>query len=207
MQVSWAIRKKTPEEYEKDKVGKYAPYSKDNTILPVPELVAETEPKTLSLIVTDLRTWRPARLKKETFGELIKTVGIPGRYYCWQSFTTWDVLLPSEKLAVKLARSNISTKNFWLQLEYQWTRQIRVTMCNIPVQLNGDVLAAYLSKYGSVEEVIPVRATDRTAHGDNILNICLDREGIQVILHIIAYKDQQMIVDVEGRMPLCWSCK
>ena len=35
----------------------------------------------------------------------------------------------------------------------------------------------------------------------------MDREGFQAISHIIAYKDQQIMVVVEGRRPLCWSCK
>ena len=80
-------------------------------------------------------------------------------------------------------------------------------MCNVPVQINGDVLAAYLSRYSSVEEVLPVWTTDRTAHSDYILNICLDREGFQAISHVIAYEDQQMMVVVKGEGLLCWSCK
>ena len=91
-----ATKKKTPEDYKWDSVGTYAPYFKENAILPIPELVAETKHKTLSFIVNDRRTWRLARLKKETFGGLIETAGIPGWYYSRRSFATWDVLLPSE---------------------------------------------------------------------------------------------------------------
>ena len=43
---------------------------------------------------------------------------------------------------------------------------IRVTVCNIPIQLNGDVLAAYLSKYSNMEVVIPLKASDGMAHID-----------------------------------------
>ena len=49
---SGKLRKKSPEEHENDRVGKYAPYFKDNTILPIPELVAEVESKTLRTIKT-----------------------------------------------------------------------------------------------------------------------------------------------------------
>ena len=62
MPISWATKKKTPEDHEKDRVSKYAPYFKENTILLILELVAKTEPKTLSFIVIDLRTWRRAGL-------------------------------------------------------------------------------------------------------------------------------------------------
>ena len=121
-----------------------APYFQGNTILPILDLVAAVEPKTLSLIVTKLRTRRLAGLKKESFRELLRTAGILYQYFCWQSYTTWDVLLPSEDLA----RNTIITKYFWLQPKYSRKWTIRVTMCNIPIQLNGDILAAYLSKYG-----------------------------------------------------------
>ena len=117
--VSWATKKTTPEDYGKDRVSKYAPYFKENAILPIPELVVETKSKTLFFIITDLRTWRLAELKNKTFGELLKTAGIPSRYFCQQNFITWDVLLPSVELVAKLAGSNMSTMFFQLQPEYQ----------------------------------------------------------------------------------------
>ena len=108
------------ESRQKDRMGKHVSYFKDNNVLPIQELVAETEPKIPSFIVTDLRTRRLAGLKKEVFA-------------------AWDVLLPSDEVAVKLAESIVSTKYFRLKPEYQGRRRIRVTMCNITVQLNGDV--------------------------------------------------------------------
>ena len=102
---------------------------------------------------------------------------------------------------------NITTKYFRLQLEYwgKWT--VRVTMCNIPIQLNGGVLAAYLCKYGSVLAVTPLKSSDGTAHSDNILTVCPDREGFQAIPHIISNEQQLMMVVVKCRRPLCLACK
>ena len=80
-------------------------------------------------------------------------------------------------------------------------------MCKVPLQLNGDVLVAYLIAYSSVEETLPKWSADGTAHGDYVFNICMDTEGFQVVPYILAYKDQQMIVIVEEKQPLCWSCK
>ena len=105
---------------------------------------------------------------------------------------------------MKLAGSNVTTKHFWLQTEYKSTRWINATVCSVPVQLNGDVLAASMSVYDSVE-VTTMRSIDRTAHGDFVLDICLNREDFQAIPHILTYKDQQMMVVVKGRRPLCWS--
>ena len=41
----WKIIQKRPDEYEKDRVGKYANYFKGNEILPIPELVEKTGAK------------------------------------------------------------------------------------------------------------------------------------------------------------------
>ena len=46
MPVSWAIKKKSPQDYERDRVEKYAQYFQGDEILPVPKLV-EVEPKTV----------------------------------------------------------------------------------------------------------------------------------------------------------------
>ena len=108
---------------------------------------------------------------------------------------------------MKLARSNVTTKHFQLQPEYKGTRQIRVTVYSIPRQINRDVLAAYMSAYSTNKEVTAMHLVDAIAHSDFVLNICLNREGFQAIPHILTYRDQQMMVVMEGRRPLCWSYK
>ena len=56
-----------------------------------------------------------------------------------------------------LGGTSIQTSREWYDnisgFKYRGKRMIRVTMCNIQIQLNGDILTAYLSKYGSVEAV------------------------------------------------------
>ena len=76
-------------------------------------------------------------------------------------------------------------------------------MCNVPVQINGDVLAAFLSEYGDVEEVIKAKSTNGTAHGDYFLTMCLNRGRFQAIPHVLEYESQVMTVVVEGRRPQC----
>ena len=100
-----------------------------------------------------------------------------------------------------------NNKYFRLQPEFRRRRHIEVTVCNVPLQLDGDVLAAYTSAYGSVEETTSIRSVDGTAHGNNVFNICMNRENSQAVPHILTYQEQQMMVVVEGRRPLCWSCK
>ena len=66
-------------------------------------------------------------------------------------------------------------------------------MCSVPVQLNGDVIAAYMSAYGNVKEETIVRSADGTAHGDFVLDICLNKESFQAIPHILIYQVQPLL--------------
>ena len=63
--VSWAIKKKSLQDYERYRVKKYAQYFQGDEILPIPEFVTEVEPYTLSFIITDLRTRRLAEFEKK----------------------------------------------------------------------------------------------------------------------------------------------
>ena len=64
------------EQKKRDRAEKYANDFKEGEILLIPELVEAVEPKTLSFVVTDLKTKRLAGLKKETFEDLLKSANI-----------------------------------------------------------------------------------------------------------------------------------
>ena len=198
---------KKPEDHEKNRVGKYAQYSKGNEILPMLEIIEKLEPRILSLVVTDLKTIRLVGLKKEGFEDLLRKAGVPCQNFCRRSFATWDVLLPSKEQAAKAASRTISTKFFRLQPEYMGIRRVRVTVCNVPVFITGEVLVAFLSKFGRVEESNLLRSAARTAYGDHVFRLCLVREGFQAIPEVIIRRERQMMVVVEERRPRCWSCK
>ena len=87
------------------------------------------------------------------------------------------------------------------------TRRVRVTVCNVPATITGEVLAAFLSKYGQVEESNLLRLAAGTAYGDHVLQLCLTREGFGDIPEVIISRERQMMVVVEGQRPRCWSCK
>ena len=161
----WKVQQRDPEDYERDRVGKYAEYFKGNVILPIPEIVQKLEPRILSLVMTDLKTRRLVGLKREGFEDLRKA-GVPCQYFCRRSFATWDVLLPSKEQAAKVASNNITTKFFRLQPEYLGTRWIRVTVCNVPALITVQVLASFLSAYGRVEEINLFRSAAGTAYGN-----------------------------------------
>ena len=208
MPVSWVAQthKKSPEDYARDST-KYVQYFQGNRILPIPELIKEVETKTLSLIITDIKTRRLPSIRKETFEELLRAAGIPAKYFCRRSFATWDVLLPSEELAVKLASNNITSKHFRLQPEYMGRTQIKLTVCNVSIPLREDVIAAYLTEYGDVEDVAKAKSTNGTAQGDHYFTMCLNRTGFRSIPQTLEYKNQTMMVVVEGKNPQCWNCK
>ena len=206
--ASWTaqITKNAPINYERIR-EKYEKYFQGNRILPTPELVKEVQPKIVSFVITDIKSRRLAGIRKETFEDLLRAADIPAKYYCRRSFVTWDVLLPNEELATKLAGGNITSKYFRLQPEYMGKRKIKITVCNVPIQLNKEVLTAYLSGYGDIEEVVKAKSANRTAHGDYIFTMCLDRGGVMAIPHTLNYESQVKTVVVEGRKPQCWNCK
>ena len=80
-------------------------------------------------------------------------------------------------------------------------------MCNVPIQLNGDVLAAFFSEYGDIEDIITSKSSSGTAHGDYIVTMSLNRKGFQATPQTLDYEEQTMMVIVEGRKPQCWFCK
>ena len=205
--TAWKGQQRGPEEYEKDRVGRFAKYFKGNEILPIPEIAEKITPRVLSLVVSDRKTKRLAGLTKEVFEELLRKTGIPCQYFCRKSFATWDVLLPTERQAAKTAETDIITKHFRLQPDYKGTRRLRVTICNVPAIITGEVLAAYLSAYSHVEEFNLLRSPARTAYGDYAFRLCLTRDGFKAIPETLICGDRQMMVMVEGRRPRCWGFK
>ena len=136
----------------------------------------------------------------------MRKAGIPCQYFCRTSFTTWDVLLPTEEQAAKAAATNIMTKNLRLQPEYKGTCRLRVTICNVPAYTTGEVLASYLSAFGKVE-INLLRSPAGTAFEDYTFRLCLTKDGFKAIPETLVCGDRQMMVVVEGRNPSCWGCK
>ena len=158
-------------------------------------------------MVSDLKTRRLVGLKKEVFEDLLGKPGVPCQYFCRRSFATWDVLLPTKEKATKAATTTITTKFFKLQPEYMETRRVRVTVCNVPATITGEVLASSLSKYRRVKESNLLRSAAGTAYGDHVFRLCLTREGFQGIPEVIISREKQMMVVAEGRRLRCWCCK
>ena len=48
---------------------------------------------------------------------------------------------------------------------------------------------------------------NKISRWDGTWRLCIDRESFQAIPHIPTHKDQQIIVIIEGKWPLFWSCK
>ena len=78
-------------------------------------------------------------------------------------------------------------------------RRIKITVCNVPIQISGDVLAAYSSEYGDVEDVTTTKSISGRAYRDFFFTMCLNRGGFQAIPYTLDYEDEVMIVVVEGK--------
>ena len=87
-------------------------------------------------------------------------------------------------------------------------RIIKVTVCNVPIQLSGDVLAVFLSDFRDIEDFSMIKSSSGMAHGDYSFTMCLNRVGgSRQYPHTLDYEDQVMMVVVEGRRLQCWHCK
>ena len=124
------------------------------TFMETPSCPSTLESRILLLVIVDIKSKRLVGLKIESFEKLLRTA----QYFCGRSFATWDVLPPSQNLAVKLSENCITTKFFRLQSEYMGTHRIHVTLCHVPAILPGNVVASFLSAYDRVEEVTQLRA-------------------------------------------------
>ena len=81
------------------------------------------EPRILSLVISDLKTKRLVGLKKETFEEVLRKLGIPCQYFCRRSFATWDILLPTEEQAAKFRWTNRG------RFESEYKDQFHIVIC------------------------------------------------------------------------------
>ena len=107
----WKGQQRGHEDYERDRVGKYAKYFAGNEILPIPETVKQLEPRILSLVISDIKPKRLAGLKKESFEELLRKARHPMSILLSQKLCNLDVLLPTKEQAEKAAANNLMTKN------------------------------------------------------------------------------------------------
>ena len=90
---------------------KYEKYFKRNVILHIPEVTWVIDPRTLSLVIVDLKTRTLASIKNNTFEEVMKSSWNPCQYYCRCSYATWNILLPTKEQAAKLVKKHYC-KNF-----------------------------------------------------------------------------------------------
>ena len=60
----WKVQQKGPEDYERDRMGKYAQYFQGNVILHILKIFKALENRILSLVVTNLKTRRLTGLQK-----------------------------------------------------------------------------------------------------------------------------------------------
>ena len=137
----------------------------------------------------------------------MKTSRVPCQYFCRRNNVIWDILLSTEEVAAKLASKNIITKIYQLQPEYMDMRRIKVVIHNAPVNLPGDNLAFFLSTYGQVEEIIPLRGGTKMTNGDYAFILCLKRKVFQVIPDTIQFCNLKLLIIIEGCRAHSWSCR
>ena len=151
--TAWKGQQRGPDEYEKDRVGRFAKYFKGNEILPIPEIAEKIAPRVLSLVVSDLKTKRLVGLTKDVFEELLRKAGIPCQYFCRKSFATWDVLLPTEKQAAKTA-GNKQLRSYTTDL-FPHTTRVKDSSPRLAPVIRYIKRSPQLPTYPNSEKTIP----------------------------------------------------
>ena len=78
---AWRPKQKDPEEYERDRVGKYAPFIQGDTILPIPDYVEALESRIIFFIISTINAKKLAGICREIFEEMMRISGISCRYF------------------------------------------------------------------------------------------------------------------------------
>ena len=73
-----------------------------------------------------------------------------------------------EEQTMKLAGKIRTTKFYKLQPKYMGAKQIKVTVCNVPINLPEQMLTSFLSTFGHIEDVLPLQANSSTISSDFI---------------------------------------
>ena len=66
-------------------------------------------------------------------------------------------------------------------------KQIKVTVCNVPINLLEQMLASFLSAYGHIKDISPLQANSSTANSDFTFLIRLKWEGFSAISDINSF--------------------
>lgn len=76
--------------------------------------------------------------------QALKTFKIGNKILARRSNALWNILLAAEKDAKKLAARTMTRNSVHLQTEYMGTRMTKVIVEEVPVNVNGDSLVAFL---------------------------------------------------------------
>lgn len=101
---------------------------------------------------------------------------------------------------VLLAGSILTSKTLRFQTEYMGTRNTKVTVHGVPVDITVDRIGAFFAQYGKVEEVSGVISKANIATGNIVLQVTLIRRSFADIPNILVSREKRMLVVVEGHI-------
>lgn len=101
--------KKKDSAYYEQQREKYEKYLNGNEFLTIPEALDSLNARIISLLTSDVKSWKLIGVSRETMEEILKSLNIALKVLARRSSAIWDILLATEQEAKQLAGSVLAT--------------------------------------------------------------------------------------------------
>ena len=160
-----------------ERAESYAHLVVEGGLLEDAQELKKIDKRIVSVFVVDKRTRKICRSTKDTVVKSLMSLGVkPQRIVKGKGFFSWDILLPTPEDCLDMTRRDLITKDHIFRTEYEGRRRTRVAVFEVPPQVIGEHLAAYLKRYGEI-----LTASCDNLNGGWSFEIMLDRNAF--ILH------------------------
>lgn len=118
--------------------------------------------------------------------EALTCLNIITKMLARRSNPMWDILLTSEEEAKTLAGCILTTKSVRTQTEYMGAERTKITLHGMPMDIEEeDLVGAFFTEYGQVEEITVVRSKTGIATGDIILQVTMSHKYFLEVSNIL----------------------
>lgn len=160
--LTWVVNrpKKGLNYYEvlKKKFQPFQPFIVENELLAVPSVMETVNTRAISLLMTDMMSWRFIIISRDGMEEALKSLNIGVKVLARRSNVMWDILLVSKEEVKSLARIVLTMKAVRLQTKFMGTRKTQVILHAMLMYISEDHLEAFMVKYGCVQEMSAIKS-------------------------------------------------
>ena len=163
----------------------------------------EIETKMMSILLVDRKQKRVVRSNKDVVIKSLASLGVNVEQIVkGDGFALWDILLPSAEDCLNLLKRDLHTRDYTLRVEYLGRRRTRVAVYEVPSYVSGEVVGAFLMKYGDI-----VAFSNDRLRGEWRFDLMTDSTNFNAIPNYLDIDGRKAVpIIVTGRRPVCWRC-